>query len=425
MNRRRAIMSKVSGFAAATLITGVVNAAAIPALIASGGISGWTSLAVGQSVGAIAAVAIGFGWAVSGAATVAMMSTAEAADALRRSVAIRALLAIPVLAVAAAVGWTAVRGGSWNASAAAVAYGLNGLTAAWWFIGIRSPRGMIVRETVPKSTGVVLGVVVAAATGQLLWFPLGLALGCLAAAALAVQGLPGRHWFMRADFIGVRAELRSQAPAALTSAVSTAYLNVPMIVVSTMVPQQLAAFAITDRLFRLASVGVSPLVQTLQGWIPHPDPQELTRRIPRGLQAAALLAGVASVGFAVVSAVAGPLISAGTVEVEPASVIAFACTLFFVVVSQISGLSCLVALGRVSDVARSAVLGAVVGVPVVLVGTLLVGAPGAAAGQAMAEGAVTSYQLLRVRRLLRRRRADRTVPALSTVIDSTRTGDPL
>lgn len=395
--------SRLSGFAAATLLTGVAGFATIPVLIAAGGAQTWAVLAFGQAIGGIGMVLIGWGWNISGAAEAALLTRDQANDALLRSIAIRLKLVVPVCAAAAAVAFVLAPSRPLIAATSAAAFSLNGMSAAWFYTGMRAPRALIVREVIPRTGGIVLGMVACLVTRSIVPFPAFLAAGCLSAVVLNVTGAGGRLGGLFASHgRDALPELRRQLPALATTLTSTLYLATPTIFVGLLAPQHLATIALADRLFKTVNMAASPVLNVLQGAIPSRDPAVFRQRVRKGLTAVVGLGIGGGVLFALGAPLVGPLISHGQTALPLAVTIPFGITVLATYLSQVVGLSCLITLGRVRSVAVSATVGAVIGVPVLLVGAALAGAAGAAVGEAVAESAVTAYQLRSLRIGMRR-----------------------
>jgi O-antigen/teichoic acid export membrane protein len=72
-----------------------------------------------------------------------------------------------------------------------------------------------------------------------------------------------------------------------------------------------------------------------------------------------------------------------------------------VALSQVLGLACLVTIGRARELARSTVVGALAGTPMIVLGALNFGVVGVAWAVALSEALVAGYQFLVLRRYLR------------------------
>ncbi|MCU1514363.1 MAG: hypothetical protein JWO10_1453 [Microbacteriaceae bacterium] len=401
MSRFSRIFGRVLGFGLSTIVSGVATFLTVPVLISAVGPLAWSGVAVGQSVGIVGGVIVGFGWAVSGSSSVAMLDRAGADDYFRRSLAIRGLLAIPVAVVAALAAGLVAPAAALPAALAAAAGSIGGLTGSWYFVGLSAPTRYLMLETVPKAVGGLGGALAVLFGAPLFVFPLGLLLGIVVSVAVTMVSLTTRRWFVRDDVRGIRATLMLQRHAALTAAVSTTYLNLPTVAVAIFWPAQTPIFALADRVFKLANAAVTPLTQVAQGWIPHPDLRTRLQRIKTGLRAVSGIAGGVAIGFVALSIPVSVLLSAGKLSTDLIFATSFGATLLFTTISQTVGIACLMSLGAGRAVALSAVLGAALGVPVLVVGTILFGAHGAAVAEAVAEAAVVIYQLVVLRRVYR------------------------
>ncbi|MFD1720139.1 polysaccharide biosynthesis C-terminal domain-containing protein [Amnibacterium endophyticum] len=403
--------SRLSGFVLATALTGIVGFATIPALIAASGAGEWSLIAFGQAVGVLGTVLIGWGWAVSGAAEAALATEEESDALLLRSIAIRLLLVPPVALVGGGIALLLAPHDPWLAAMSAVAYSLNGMTAAWFYTGIRAPRLLVLREVLPRCGAIVIGLVVCALLHSAYPFPPLMAAGVLLGVVLNVRGAGGSFvGLLRRHGRAPLPELRRQLPALWSMLVSTSYVASPMILVGVLAPQALVVYALADRLYRTANMAGLPILNLLQGSIPAHDPDVFRRRVLRGLRTLLVLGLTGAVAFAVGAPLVAPLLTNGEYGLPVDLTIAFGVTLMASYFSQVLGLSVLVALGRVRSVAISSTVAAVVGVPVLVLGTIHFGATGAAAGVALAEVAVTLYQLWALRDGLRGlRRSPRTL----------------
>lgn len=394
--------SRLSGFVLATALTGLVGFATIPALIFASGAGEWSLVAFGQAVGVLGTVLIGWGWAVSGAAEAAL-ATDEAADALLlRSIALRLMLVPPVALIGGGIAFALSPHDHALAAMSAIAYSLNGMTAAWFYTGVRAPRLLILREVLPRCGAIVVGLIVCALLHSAYPFPVLMAAGVLVGVVLNVRGAGGSFaTVFRHHGRAPLPELRRQLPALWSMLVSTSYVASPMILVGVLAPQALVVYALADRLYRTANMAGLPILNLLQGSIPAHDPEVFRARVIRGLRTLLILGLVGAAAFAIGAPLIAPLLTKGEYGLPFDLTIAFGITLMASYFSQVLGLSVLVALGRVRSVAISSTIAAVVGVPVLVLGTIHFGATGAAAGVALAEGAVTLYQLWALRDGLR------------------------
>lgn len=406
----KGLASSLSGFAAATAITGLATALSIPVLISVAGATTWAVVAVGQAVGAVGSVIVGFGWALSGTAMVAVLPDSDRSALLARSIISRSIIAIPAVAVTAFVALMLVPQDAALAMLTAGAYCLLGLSAGWYFVGTRQPGQYLLKEVLPRTATSLLGLLLASQLHQVTAYPASIAIGAVISVLITLRGTKLKRGEASLIMKQFPADLKAQTPMAISGLASTLYLNLPLLAVTTLAPHDLVSFAFADKCFKLANAAINPVVSVLQGRIPHAEEAVLLRRIRVGLKATGIVAVGAVVTFAVGVTAFAPLLGIGQIKPDLPTILIFAVILGATVTSQVTGFACLASLGRASIVARSAVLGAVCGVPILLLGTLVAGGRGAAGGELIAEVGVVVYQLAHLHMEVRTRRTRRASP---------------
>ena len=392
---------KVGGFSASILVGTVIGVFAIPLLTAALGQERWSAIAVLQTAGQLGAVFVAFGWGATGPSIVASMPPEDRRPFYRHSFRVRTILylaAVPVLAVLLTL---PLHGDVTLAVLGALAYLLPGLGAGWYFTGVARPGQFFFYEALPTAAGAVLGIAAAMLTGEAWTVPAAQFVGS------GVGVLLGRHVILRGSedstenlrFPGFWATLREQRHAVLTASTSALYVAAPLFFVSVFFVDARATYAMADRLFKYASLALLPIQQVFQGWVPA-VPSSLLRRARL-----ALLAGVSLgiVGGACV-AVLSPVVSPWFNNPVPFSVslplgVAFAG----VATSGIVGYACLVVVGKTRFLAVSTVVGALVGLPLMVSTAVLHTLPGVAAAVAVTELTVAAVQVVVLIRELRRR----------------------
>ncbi|MFI8593169.1 hypothetical protein ACIGCK_01890 [Microbacterium sp. NPDC078428] len=180
----------------------------------------------------------------------------------------------------------------------------------------------------------------------------------------------------------------------VSSAVTTAYQNSPLLIAAAVIPNVVTVFAMCDRLYRIAQLSLVPVTQIAQGYVPAASsPLELVRRMRVALFASIMCGVVAWVAFAGLARPASLLLSDSQIAVPPAAAVFLGASVAITLLSSVSSRACLVAIGRVGAVAASAVAGAAVAMVGVYVGAVLWGVDGAALGVLAAE-AVAFFVLI-------------------------------
>lgn len=402
--RRLLAVRKLLTFGVTTLLLGLSSLVVVPLVVAKAGLVGWGAIAVGQSIGTMAAVLIHCGWGLTGPASVSSAPNAESKGLIyARSVAPRIYLAIPTLAVVMVIAVNAVPSHPRVAVASAFAASLSAASAAWFFVGTGDATLLLALDTVPRIGGTVVGALLLVSGSPLVALPLAQLCGALLAAVGAHEFLRRKYslgWNFWSPEQAVRT-LWSQRAAGLTSVATGAYTALPVTLVAIVSPGSTGVYAAGDRVVRMALVALSPLIQVLRGWVAQPVREETRRRAQRLLPVGWTLAVVA---FIVMFIAEPPLVqrlTLGKASLTLVDAIGFALTLGAIVGSQCIGLVCLIALGGVGAAAGSALGAATIGTPLILVMAHEYGVAGAAVAVGISEVFVLVWQHRALRDRLR------------------------
>lgn len=378
----------------------LVPLAVLPVSVSLAGPQGWTSIAIGLSIGGVVAVFVSLGSAVSGPVAVAAESTLSG----RRSIYLRSLLArVLVLAPTTAVGIIVTiqlvhdtRLGVLSC----VARALFGLTAAWFYTGTGQALRLLVIVTSTQLSLEGLGVAGAWVVNAPLLIPFGNLAGAILAITVSTVDILRAHPKSSEYQELNRLFSRHDVPAAATAIIIGLYSYLPLPIVSAVAPAASVPFAIAMPFFQLA-IGLSkPFTQVLQSWVPAAGTEQLWTRIRR----ACVVAGIISPAYGVVATIGAFIalslnVGVGQRVVTP-SLLVGVVTLS-VVASQIIGLVCLTSIGKTSAVLSSSILGAVVGLVSLPLLSLAIADSGAWLALAVAELAVTGYQATKLAKFAR------------------------
>jgi hypothetical protein len=271
-------------------------------------------------------------------------------------------------------------------------------------------------EVLPRAVLVAASAIVIAAGGPLIAYAAALLLAACSApvAGAIVLGMRPAD-LLRMSWRRCLRVQRFQLAALSTNVFSSLYISLGVTVATLGSPHSTLLYASVDRLLRMAQQVMAAPNSLLKGWVGRVvDPVRRVERAVRAVRLAALGGMLAGCAFALGSPVAAHLVFSGTVTVPPVAAVIGGLSIAVICTSMASGFVLLVALGRMEVVARSAAAGALVGIPLILVGSATGGGAGALAGQLAAEAVVLAYQLVAAARELRRRgrnRACRVVPA--------------
>lgn len=405
---RMSLLKRLASFALTVGASTVIGILAIPVIISKAGADLWGVQATVQAGAAMFGVAVAFGWGTTGAGIVASSPASLRPQLFVDSLVSRVylyLLTLPMMVLVL----TAMNPAHFDlVVAGSIAYLLPFLGASWYFVGEARPARLFRLDALPQLLGVVAGLLVILQTGRLVDVLAVQAVFNLLAVVVSTiaicRGAAEAPKLSLSPSAAFR-RLGSQRHGVITAATGSLYVNLPLLVVYTVLPASLPVYALGDKLFKYALAAFSPVLQFIQGWIPEGGPESLRHRISRSAQVAPVIGLAGAVAIAVLGPlVAGPL-SQGKVPLDLSVSLPFGVIFFAVAWSQVVGLACLVPINRTKALAVSTVLGAIAGTPLIFAGALMVGLLGVAWAVAISELVVVGYQLTVLRSYLSSRTA--------------------
>lgn len=402
MANARVLMRASGGYGLSVISGGIISVAVIPVVIIVAGPHVWAAIAVAQGVAGFGTVFVGAGWGVTGPTETARMRSEDRGQFYIDSVVSRTWLFIPVTLICVVITLLLTQTAPPVAVVALIAALVPGLSAGWFFVGEVSPMRFLLIETVPRQAGSLVGALLLFATGDALWFVGTQLFGGLLATLLSSMSILRRYRGGRLDLSLRRAilRMREHIPAVSMSAVSTLYVNLPIIVVQIFLPSFTAVYALAERIMRLALYATRPFVQVTQGYVPHEDSSEQLRRSRRTLKWTFIGGIGGGVLYALLAPWAGSILSGGQLHVTFAMSISLGFALAAMLISQVTGFTILTTYRRNSALAWSTVAGAVVGVVLLVPAALVIGIAGVTAVLALSEVVVLVFQMVILRRLL-------------------------
>lgn len=380
----RSMIPRVTGFGLSVIILGVASLVSIPAMIAASGEAVWASIALGQVIGTIGAVAVGYGWGWFGPARIAQYDATDRRVEYLESLATRSVLVLPVSTCAAVIAYFLATTAPMFSAAGAVAMTIMGLSANWYFVGLSKPFTMLAWDTVPRAVGTVVGVLLMYAGHSAIMGPLGMFFGMIAALALSTV------WVVRETrSAGAAAhELRrirtvlAQNRHGIASALGAAASNAaPLAIVSVVAPSIQPAFALVDRVRGLIVVSSAPAVTILQGWVPRGSSEGARlRRANVALVCASLGAIFLGAGTAVVAHSLLTWLGNRQIEVSRGVVLLMSACVAFSLFQAVLERVALATFERLRVSVIAVVVASLIGLPLVGAAGQLIGTEGALAG---------------------------------------------
>lgn len=408
VRERLLVLQRLSAFMVTTLMPAVVGLVAMPVIIRGAGSHAWGVQSSVQSAAVLFGVAVGFGWSVTGAAETARLAPVKRPQWFADSLVSRIYLFCLIAPVMVLVMWLINRDYLSLVAVASVAYLVPYVGADWYFVGEARPSRLFRLNALPQTIGLAVSVVAMLATNSIVvtvavQLASNICAVVLSAAVIVRSSSEPLHfdWSIPRAF----GRLKGQRDPFITAGTSALYVASPMLIINLFQPGALALYAMGDKLFKSSLTVFAPVLQVVQGWLPEGGPENLGHRIK---QAARLSPLVSIAGAACIFALgpwAARLLSHGEIALGLDISLPFAVVFAAVSVTQVFGLAFLVQLGRSAALAKSTVVGAVIGVPMIIVGAVLFSAHGVAWAVALSEITVLIYQLAVVIAELRRRRA--------------------
>lgn len=392
---------RLGGFAVSIALPAVVNIAVIPAISYTVGATAWGDIALSQAVATLAGVVVSFGWGVSGPADVARADRREHhrlwSDSLPPRIWLFFLTA-PVVVLSTLLLTSAPH---WEYAISALTFLVASLTSSWYFVGRGEPVQLFVLDTLPRTIGTLAGTLLLLTTGSLGWYVaiqfLGFAYAPIAA-SLHVRSRhtpSGRFEDLPWNFARSVSLLHGQSSAVSTAATSAMFVNAPMIALSVINPSALALYATLDKLVRYGLTALRPLILVAQSWIPGALSRDAVRT--RALKATGVYSLVSVVAGLVAIIVLDPLtrlLTGGEFGAPPTIAIAFALIFVGISVSQMAGIAGLLSLGLKRALFMTTLVGAVLGVPGIVIGASVGGAAGVAVAVGVVEAGIAVAQVV-------------------------------
>ncbi|MFI7589556.1 hypothetical protein ACIB24_21020 [Spongisporangium articulatum] len=386
---------RVLGFAAVPALSILSPLLVTPLVAAKFGAGGWSSVAVGQSVGGAASVVMALSWPTIGAHLIASEpDPGRRRHIYQESFVTRAVAFAVVGPLAFLAAWLVSPAHPVNAGATALGITLNGFTCAWYFVGVSSVRGLVINESVLRlaCSVAIAGLLFAGAD---LWvFGWVTVASWVISIGLNHRTIAGREPPLRPTRALLRTTLAAQGFGTVARTVYGMYYLGTAGLVALVAPGAVAVYAVFDRIIVIGLNGLFALPQAVAGWISSGGPAAVTARARRvtavGAGLALLALPVAYFAFPLVI----HLLYAGEATWTTAQ--QFVASVLFAAAFLNRGLvlTLLVPQGRESAVYTGYVLSAVLGVPLLLGLAVAFGATGALAAVALVDITLTTWMLV-------------------------------
>lgn len=393
---------RMTGFLALPLISVLSPLFVLPVLTRVLGAEGWTSIAIGQSIGLTAALVINFGWGVVGPARVAQATADGRGHIYRVSWTMRLAISVVALPVAFLVAELIDQDAkSFGAGLMAVAAGVGGLAPVWYFIGSSQPRAIATYDTLPRLASSLLALPALLLIPSVYTYPviLLIVMGGAATAAAVRLSSPTPSFFD--DLLQIRTEARLQWPLVVSGLISSGYTSLSVSFVAIVNLPAVASFAAATRIRAIGQQGASAVGNAFQGWVAESEAGEIRARMLLALSVTSGCGLLGGTAIALSLPLFDTVIFGPEIEISAPTAIFTGLALLFTATSLSTSFHVLAPLGRSSTIAVATGVGALVGIPALFMLSATLGAPGGALAAAIAEAVVLLIEGVVVWQILR------------------------
>lgn len=295
-----ALGKRIVGFSVIPFLSLLAPFIFLPVLARVASADVWVAVALGQSVGGVAALVAGFGYPTLAPPMVATASAEGRRRLLATSVHVRLpLWAVAAVIAAAAAAFLAPESSRAEAIAMAAAMSLAALAPTWYWIGVGRALPILWYEVLPRMAATLAATGILLLHGPVMWYPVLLAIAMFAGPAM-VYARNSAAELAKVDWEDVRAVLRRHPPGVIAETSAGVYNSLAVAIVTLVAPlAQAATFVSGDKAYRIGQYSVGSLGNGLQGWVVEARESGLGRRlrIVIWLHVSLGLSGLAAFGF--------------------------------------------------------------------------------------------------------------------------------
>jgi O-antigen/teichoic acid export membrane protein len=382
-SRVRSGAPRLVGFGMSVVILAAASLVAIPAMIGASGEAAWGAIALGQYIGTVGAVAVGYGWGWFGPARIAQYNATDRRVEYLESLTTRVVLLLAVSPAAAALAYVLASSAPWFAALSALSMTSMGLSANWYFVGLSKPFAMLALDTMPRAAGTAAAVVLMYMGHSAIMGPLGMLGGMLAALCLCTMWIlreTGRGGAEPRDRRSVGTVLVLNRHGIASALGSSAYLAAPVAIVSVVAPGIQPAFALADRVKGLIVVASTPAVTVLQGWVPRVTGAARVQRANTALVSAGVCAVVLGGGTIIVAPSLVNWLGHGQISLSWEVIVLMSCCVSVALFQAVLERVALATFELLRAAVKAVAVGSIVGLPLVGIGAHQLGTAGALGG---------------------------------------------
>jgi O-antigen/teichoic acid export membrane protein len=387
--REGSLLRRFVGFTTIPMVSFVAPLILLPIVSRIGGVDGWASIGIGQSLGGFGAIVTSYGWNVIGSARVAI----DRDDETRRTIYAQSLWnrGIVFVFAVAAVGSVAFLISApeyrWVGALTATASSFGGLSISWFGVGTSSSQLILKYEAIPSALAVLVAIPLLLYSRQLVFFPIVTIVGAVSGLVLMYLAMYRRQPPPPPRSLRLGRIFRSNMGPALIDATGAAYTSATVPLSSTFgTISDAAGVTSADKVYRLGLMAIMITGNALQGWVLEVSPAE--GRIRRQLVGVVTHLLVGLVGLAVLlfggRLIAGAFL--GSHVVPPEQIFVWYGLAYFCVSTSTPLIrNVLIPAGRTRIVLAATVTSAMVGISSMVIFGLVLGSIGVIMAFALSE----------------------------------------
>lgn len=389
-----ALLRRVLAFGGLPFLSLVTPFLFLPVLARVAGAEAWLAIAVGQSVGAFAALVVGLGYNAVGPTAVALEAVAARPSVLERSIRPRLLLFVPAVVVAVAIAAViAPDPHRLDAALMAIALTMGGLSSSWYMVGLGRAGLIVVFELLPRLVATALAAIALLLLGQVTWYPALLIVAAVFGSGAFVWRAIGLRALVHSAPGSVRRAFVANRSALATEIAAGAHNSLAVTFVSLAAPvAQAAAYISGDKLYRIGQYSVSALGNALQGWAVEEERREFSQRSRVAIMWHLALGLIGLASFSLLGPALSAVLFGAAVSIDLLTAVGFGVATLCIALGTALGRVILVGLGARREFMLSVIAGAAVGVTSILVLSATFGAAGGAWGLALGELVSVAFQ---------------------------------
>lgn len=373
---------RVFGFALMPAMSILATLVLLPLISARFGAGGWSSLAIGQSVGALLAVLVMMAWNVVGGNQIATTPDPETRLHIYRiSTLGRAVVFFVIIPFGIVFALLVLRPEfALATSMFLIASAANGMSASWYYSGVGEPRWLVINEGFVR-----LGAYTVSLIGVLLGLPLEWYAGTMVVSAVLMVTLNWTRVMGRRPIVVPGAwraaivEVRSQLFGMSSRITQSIYTYGSVSFVGIFAPGVLQVFTAADQVQKAAFNAISFIPTAFVAWVGSASGLTRRRRTRASLAFVIGVAVVFLVSWILLSPFIIEVLFAGKAEISGLDLLLIGLSICFSLLQGAFGLLVLVPAGNQNFIYSAVNLCSLIGIGVSITGAAFFGVTGALA----------------------------------------------